>query len=410
MSWWRRIRLAGASAIGLGAVLLGTPIRASAQPFLYVTNYHSNSVSVVNATTNAVVATIPVGLEPRRVAFTPDGLHAYVINHGSNTVSVIDTVSRSVSATIPIGRSPSWIVIRSDGRRVYVNDTSASMGAQVTVIDTALNAVIATLPFPGLAQGGGLLSSRGLAITPDGKRLFVGTNLPDGPSVSAVDTATNTVTGSYDSSGDGSFSLFLNPAGTRLWAAHQDLGIGGGAEVLDAATLTRVGDYPLPDRFVCDVAFAANGSRAYIAENDLLGGSRYFAVLDTATGVLLTELNEPMGEYSCGAAITPDGSRVYLTRAIANAVEVFDTGTNLPVGDIPVGLLPVGIAVQPIPGDLNHDGRADCLDVAIVKLSFGKRTGQPGFDARADVNRDGVVDVRDLAWVAQKLPAGTRCP
>jgi hypothetical protein len=60
--------------------------------------------------------------------------------------------------------------------------------------------------------------------------------------------------------------------------------------------------------------------------------------------------------------------------------------------------------------DVNSDGRIDCSDITIVKASTGKRTGQPGFDARADVNADGVVDVRDLALVTQKLIPGARCP
>jgi streptogramin lyase len=63
-----------------------------------------------------------------------------------------------------------------------------------------------------------------------------------------------------------------------------------------------------------------------------------------------------------------------------------------------------------LPGDLNADGRVDCLDIALIKSSIGKRLGQPGFDARADVYVDGIVDIRDLAWVSQNLPAGARCP
>jgi hypothetical protein len=59
--------------------------------------------------------------------------------------------------------------------------------------------------------------------------------------------------------------------------------------------------------------------------------------------------------------------------------------------------------------DLNGDGYVDCGDVAIVKASFGKKAGQTGFDPRADVNHDGVVDVRDLAAVTQKLMPGSSC-
>ena len=40
----------------------------------------------------------------------------------------------------------------------------------------------------------------------------------------------------------------------------------------------------------------------------------------------------------------------------------------------------------------------------IVKGSFGRRPGQPGFDARADVNADGVVDIKDWTFINQIVP------
>src|SRR6266851_4582487 len=91
--------------LSLGAGL-GTAT-AQALTSAYVTNA-SGTVSVIDTTTNTVVATIPVGLFPSGVAITPDGTRAYVINQfvtnqGDNTVSVIDTMTNTIVATIPVG-------------------------------------------------------------------------------------------------------------------------------------------------------------------------------------------------------------------------------------------------------------------------------------------------------------------
>jgi hypothetical protein len=71
--------------------------------------------------------------------------------------------------------------------------------------------------------------------------------------------------------------------------------------------------------------------------------------------------------------------------------------------------LPFGSSVS-LPGDVNSDGVVNCDDLRILRASFGKRSGAPGFDARADVNSDNIVDIRDLAFVSRNLPVGTTCP
>jgi YVTN family beta-propeller protein len=73
---------------------------------------NSNTVSVIATATNTVVATIPMGVGPSRVAITPDGAFAYVVNGlTANTVSVIATATNTVVATIPVGVGPSGVAI-----------------------------------------------------------------------------------------------------------------------------------------------------------------------------------------------------------------------------------------------------------------------------------------------------------
>ena len=70
-----------------------------------------------------------------------------------------------------------------------------------------------------------------------------------------------------------------------------------------------------------------------------------------------------------------------------------------------VAYLPNGSVV----GDVDNNGLVNCSDVSLLRASFGKRTGQPGFNSNADLNNDGVVDIRDLMLITRQLPAGTSC-
>ena len=55
-----------------------------------------------------------------------------------------------------------------------------------------------------------------------------------------------------------------------------------------------------------------------------------------------------VGDVPFAIAITPDGTKAYVTNAIDDTVSVIDTATNAVVGSaIPVGDLPFGIAICP---------------------------------------------------------------
>ena len=217
-------------ASGLVALLAAGTL-AAAQPTAYVANRNSNSVSVINTGTNSVVATIPVGVNPQRVAISPDSTRVYVTNNGSDSVSVISAASNTVVATIPVGISPSWIAMAPDGRYAYVSDglgaPYTSRQQSVSIIDTAANAVVKTIPIPRSHAESSLPGSNGLAITPDGRFLFVGGHDPEGAEIIMIETATNTIVSSIVYGSDGSFTTFISPDGTRLWTGLEDLATGG---------------------------------------------------------------------------------------------------------------------------------------------------------------------------------------
>lgn len=112
---WSRFRsVITALATGL-AVLASLPAPASAgdarqgRQVAYLTNQGNDTVSVVDITTNTVIATVPVGTQPFGVAVTAGGTRAYVCNVDS--MSVIDTATNTVIATLSLPEGPFEIAI-----------------------------------------------------------------------------------------------------------------------------------------------------------------------------------------------------------------------------------------------------------------------------------------------------------
>jgi YVTN family beta-propeller protein len=88
-----------------------------------VANYGSNTTSVINASTNTVTATVPVGDWPFGVAVTPDGSKVCVV--GVN-FSVINTSTNIVTDAIDLGFDSSVLGQFIGGPAPVTNSTTAT--------------------------------------------------------------------------------------------------------------------------------------------------------------------------------------------------------------------------------------------------------------------------------------------
>jgi YVTN family beta-propeller protein len=179
--------------------------------FLAVANADNNSVSVfdVRADRNRKLAEVPVQLEPNCVAFLPDGKKLYVANTVAGTVSVVPVnlangfIGKALR-NIPVGTEPYGLALTPNGTRLYVSNARSNT---VSIIDTATDAVVATLFDVGIEP-------RGIAITNDGDdsdldelvyvTQFLSLAVPGRPDgrddakvghVTVISTTTNTVVG-----------------------------------------------------------------------------------------------------------------------------------------------------------------------------------------------------------------------
>jgi len=279
--------------------------------YMYVTNYGSGTVSVINTSTNTVVNTITVGTRPYGVAITPNGLYAYVANVGSGTVSVINTSTNTVVDTITVGGSPLGVAITPNGLYAYVTHG----GGTVSVINTATNTVVNTISVGS--------SPWAVAITPNGLYAYVANAASN--TISVIDTSTNTVVDTI-SVGSNSFDIKITPDGKYAYLPYYG---GNSVLVVDTATNTvvdtiTVGTQPY------NIAITPNGLYAYVTNL----GSSNVSVINTATNTVVNTIS--VGASPWGIAITPNGLYAYVTNLGSSNVSVINTATNTVVDTIPV--------------------------------------------------------------------------
>ena len=189
--------------------------------------------------------------------------------------------------------APAW------AERAYVSNED---DGSVTVIDSDRNAAIATI-----AAG---KRPRGLALSPDGRLLYV--------AVSGVPKCPPPLTDEQCA------GLPREPAAD-------------GIAVIDTAALARtrmLGGVSDPER----VAVSRDGRRLYVSEED----AARLAVLDAAGGRVLAKV--PVGREPEGVRVSPDGRWVLVTSEEDNTVTIVDARSYAVRGTATVGVRPRDLA------------------------------------------------------------------
>ncbi|MBV8894676.1 MAG: YncE family protein [Acidobacteria bacterium] len=248
-------------------------------------------------------------------------IDAYITSSGGNTVSVIDTATNTVIATITLDRPSAGVAVTPDGSKVYIANGIADT---VSVIDTATNTVIATIPV-----GGGFEKNPfGVAVTSDGSKVYVANETG---TVSVIDTATNTVIATIP--------IGLNPTLLAVAPPRPD----GRSEPQNEDRERRC-------RLHQDDEGQTDGqedkkmarSKVYVAGSE----GNTVVVIDTATDTVIARI--PVGRFPFGVAVTPDGCKVYVANDNDATVSVIATASDTVIGSpIPVGFAPAGVAVAP---------------------------------------------------------------
>lgn len=271
---------------------------------------------------------------PYEIVFSPNGMVAYVsAMHMNSTFDydgellIIDRATKSLIRRVQLDGGPVGVVVSPGGESVYVTLdgpqdllTGQRSPGHVVTFDVATQSVVRTVtvgPVP-----------RGLALSPDGRQLYL--TSPFESSLSVIDVASwavvKTIPVSVYEPGSIAFSLDGTVAYVVGYPHMQ--GAPSVVAVVDVASGSEVGHIPF-DGSAQKVILSPDGLRLYVTydvADPSMSGTPFIGhvgTIDIAAGALVADVllpNPPLGLALGG------GTKLYV--ANSNAVSVIDTVTN----------------------------------------------------------------------------------
>jgi len=323
---------------------------------VYVANAGSANVSVINASSDRVVASVSVGIAPTSIVFDPAHGEVYVADSGSSTVTVIDATTNAVATTIGVGPDPAILTVDGIDNDVVVAATNAS---NVTVINASTNSVSSTWSVP---------DPLGLAVDPTTGTVYVTSGY--GESLVGIDPSSGPIFETLLRT-NATFALpfavnvdpvngevYVDAFTERLTGSNLSVVFGGTEFAISRTTHSvnaqlTVGDgiFVYFEGFIAQNAFDPTSDRLFVAGS----GSGNVSVIDGATEKVSSYV--VLGVVPTGIAADPVNDELYVLNGVPGAVVVVNGANGEVVATVPVpGVFTSFIADDPFNGDVYVGG------------------------------------------------------
>jgi YVTN family beta-propeller protein len=363
---------------------------------VYAADQTSNTVSVIDPSTNRLLGVIRLGdpvpgsLSPlyagqllvHGLGYSPNAKALAVVSVGSNSVTLIETATNRVEGVVYVGRSPHEAFFTPDGRELWVTVRGENY---VSIIDPALMKETRRIK---MANGPGMTS-----FGPDGKYAFVCSSFT--PELTVVAVKTHQILKRVPQASPFCPNIAVTPENDEVWITLKDVGkvqAFSAKPPFEQRALLETGPITNHVNFVNN----RNGRFAYIT----VGGANQVKVFRRGKTLELVA-TIPVGNLPHGIWPSGDGSRVYVALENGDMAVAIDTITNKVLANIPIGqttqaLVYVPNAVPIGDGAQNLSPLGEAANTAHLHLETAG-TRFPVAQASVAVNSLGLLDLVEIA-------------
>lgn len=325
---------------------------------LFVANTVSNSITVVNGTTGAIVGSVAVGPEPASLAYDPSLGTVYVANGSYASVTTGQSSIWAFNATtyrgtaIPTGAEPNAVAYDPTNEEVFVANSGANT---VTVINATNDTPTATVPVPSSAWG--------IAYDPWLNEVVV--VLTETDSIALIDAGNLTLRATVKVGEVPYVATAAGPSGAVVVGNEGSNNVtllnGSSGKILASVA---VGSYPdgLQYDSATDEVFVANGN------------SNNVSVLNISRERVVGTIPIGAGSGPDALALNPVNETLYVADGNSNAVTFANASTDTVGRSYLLGLQPVAATFDPVQNALFLGDSSSDL-VSVVNLTATRITG-----------------------------------
>jgi YVTN family beta-propeller protein len=279
---------------------------------IYVSNFGqfnvTGTVSVINGTTNTIVATIYIDKNPQAIAYNPANGLFYVANTYSNTLSIINGTSNSLIGSIPVGdvpgKSPTGIAVNSINNTVYVTNMGSNT---VSVINGTTNVVVGNITS---GMGGSFFSPTGITYNSDNDNLYVTNRGSD--TVSVINSTTNMLIDEIPIDAIAPSGIIYNAANNYVYVTNMGSNT---VSVINGTTNALVETIPVglgPN----GVTYNQNNGDVYVANS--INGT--ISVISSLTNTVYSTIPIGINNNPNGVSYNPTNNTLFITNSNSNTV------------------------------------------------------------------------------------------
>jgi YVTN family beta-propeller protein len=161
----------------------------------YVLDQGNGMVSAIDTASDIVLNSVSVGVGANFMLYDPTRNRLYVSNPVANTVTYLQASTDALSATVLAIANPISVAVLPDGTRAYISSAVVSGGnvtSRITVINASSGSVTTRIPLTTVAQVcASNPSELSMAAAADSSRLYVGNC--DAGNVAIIQTLSDTM-------------------------------------------------------------------------------------------------------------------------------------------------------------------------------------------------------------------------